>query len=56
MIDGLKSGRVGSLALDVYEEEAELFFGILPLHASSPAALDSATGPTSDAPALPVAA
>jgi D-lactate dehydrogenase len=25
-IDGLKSGRIGSLALDVYEEEAELFF------------------------------
>ncbi len=25
-IDGLKSGRVGSLALDVYEEEGELFF------------------------------
>ena len=25
-IDGLKSGRVGSLALDVYEEEADLFF------------------------------
>ena len=26
VIDGLKSGRVGSLALDVYEEEAPLFF------------------------------
>jgi D-lactate dehydrogenase len=26
VIDGLKSGQVGSLALDVYEEEAELFF------------------------------
>jgi D-lactate dehydrogenase len=26
VIDGLKSGRIGSLALDVYEEEAELFF------------------------------
>lgn len=26
VIDGLKRGRVGSLALDVYEEEAELFF------------------------------
>lgn len=25
-IDGLKTGRIGSLALDVYEEEAELFF------------------------------
>ncbi len=25
-IDGLKSGQVGSLALDVYEEEADLFF------------------------------
>jgi D-lactate dehydrogenase len=25
-IDGLKSGRIGSLALDVYEEEADLFF------------------------------
>lgn len=25
-IDGLKSGRIGSLALDVYEEEAPLFF------------------------------
>lgn len=25
VIDGLKSGRIGSLALDVYEEEAELF-------------------------------
>lgn len=25
-IDGLKSGRIGSLALDVYEEESELFF------------------------------
>jgi D-lactate dehydrogenase len=25
-IEGLKSGRIGSLALDVYEEEAELFF------------------------------
>lgn len=26
VIDGLKSGRVGSLALDVYEEEGALFF------------------------------
>ena len=26
VIDGLKSGRIGSLALDVYEEEADLFF------------------------------
>jgi D-lactate dehydrogenase len=26
VIEGLKSGRIGSLALDVYEEEAELFF------------------------------
>jgi D-lactate dehydrogenase len=26
VIDGLKSGRIGSLALDVYEEEAQLFF------------------------------
>ena len=26
VIDGLKSGRIGSLALDVYEEEANLFF------------------------------
>ena len=26
VIEGLKSGRVGSLALDVYEEEGELFF------------------------------
>ena len=25
-IDGLKSGRIGSLALDVYEEEGPLFF------------------------------
>jgi D-lactate dehydrogenase len=25
-IDGLKSGQIGSLALDVYEEESELFF------------------------------
>jgi len=25
-IDGLKSGRIGSLALDVYEEEGDLFF------------------------------
>jgi D-lactate dehydrogenase len=25
-IDGLKSGRIGSMALDVYEEEGELFF------------------------------
>jgi D-lactate dehydrogenase len=25
-IDGLKSGQIGSLALDVYEEEADLFF------------------------------
>ena len=26
LIDGLKSGRIGSLALDVYEEEGDLFF------------------------------
>jgi len=26
VLDGLKSGRIGSLALDVYEEEAGLFF------------------------------
>jgi D-lactate dehydrogenase len=26
VIDGLKSGKIGSLALDVYEEEANLFF------------------------------
>jgi D-lactate dehydrogenase len=26
VIDGLKTGRIGSLALDVYEEEASLFF------------------------------
>lgn len=26
VVDGLKSGHIGSLALDVYEEEAELFF------------------------------
>jgi D-lactate dehydrogenase len=26
VINGLKSGRIGSLAIDVYEEEAELFF------------------------------
>ncbi|MFN2286917.1 MAG: 2-hydroxyacid dehydrogenase [Chromatocurvus sp.] len=26
VIDGLKSGRVGALGLDVYEEESELFF------------------------------
>jgi D-lactate dehydrogenase len=26
VIEGLKSGQVGSLAMDVYEEEAELFF------------------------------
>lgn len=26
VIDGLKSGRIGSLGLDVYEEEADLFF------------------------------
>lgn len=26
VIDGLKQGRIGSLGLDVYEEEAELFF------------------------------
>jgi D-lactate dehydrogenase len=26
VIDGLKSGRIGSLALDVYEEEGPLFF------------------------------
>jgi D-lactate dehydrogenase len=26
VIEGLKSGRIGSLGLDVYEEEADLFF------------------------------
>lgn len=26
VISGLKSGRIGSLGLDVYEEEADLFF------------------------------
>ena len=26
VIDGLKTGQIGSLALDVYEEEADLFF------------------------------
>src|SRR5690606_8177129 len=26
VIDGLKSGKVGYLGLDVYEEEADLFF------------------------------
>ena len=26
MIEGLKSGRVGHLGLDVYEEEADLFY------------------------------
>ena len=26
VIDGLKSGQVGSVALDVYEEEGDLFF------------------------------
>jgi D-lactate dehydrogenase len=26
VIDGLKSGRIGALALDVYEEEGDLFF------------------------------
>jgi D-lactate dehydrogenase len=26
VIDGLKRGKIGSLALDVYEEEADLFF------------------------------
>ena len=26
VIEGLKAGTIGSLALDVYEEEAELFF------------------------------
>ena len=26
VIDALKSGRIGALALDVYEEEADLFF------------------------------
>jgi len=26
VIDGLKRGQIGSLALDVYEEEGELFF------------------------------
>jgi len=37
-------------------EEAELFFGILPTHASAPAAADTAAGPTPAAPSLPVAA
>ena len=26
VIDGLKSGQIGSLAIDVYEEEGDLFF------------------------------
>jgi D-lactate dehydrogenase len=26
VIEGLKSGQIGSLGLDVYEEEADLFF------------------------------
>lgn len=26
VIDGLKSGRIGALGLDVYEEEGDLFF------------------------------
>ena len=26
VIDGLKSGKIGSLAIDVYEEEGDLFF------------------------------
>ena len=26
MIEGLKSGRIGYLAMDVYEQEADLFF------------------------------
>jgi D-lactate dehydrogenase len=26
VIDGLKSGRIGHLGIDVYEEEADLFF------------------------------
>jgi D-lactate dehydrogenase len=33
VIDALKSGRLGSLALDVYEEEADLFFEDLSRHA-----------------------
>ena len=37
-------------------EEAELFFGILPTHASVPAATDTAEGPTPAAPSMPVAA
>ncbi|MDI1338053.1 MAG: site-specific integrase [Lacunisphaera sp.] len=37
-------------------EEAELFFGILPTHASAPAAADTAAGPTPATPSLPVAA
>ena len=37
-------------------EEAELFFGILPTHASRPAASDSAAQPTPAIPLLPVAA
>jgi D-lactate dehydrogenase len=32
VIDGLKSGRVGGLAIDVYEEEADLFFEDLSNH------------------------
>lgn len=32
VIDGLKSGQVGSLALDVYEEEGDLFFENLSDH------------------------
>ena len=33
VIDGLKSGRIGSLALDVYEEEGSLFFEDRSAHA-----------------------
>lgn len=32
IIDGLKSGRIGALGLDVYEEEADLFFEDLSAH------------------------
>jgi len=32
VIDGLKSGRIGNLGLDVYEEEADLFFEDLSDH------------------------